>query len=125
MPDVQPLYERCHAVIAPLRAGGGSRIKILEAFSYGRPVIATPAGVEGIEVTPGENILVQESAEAFAEACVQLMTDWDLGERLARNARSLWQRAYSSEALQRTVSSLADFPTHPGSESSETPRSPR
>lgn len=120
--DVQPCYEACHAVVAPLRAGGGSRIKILEAFSYERPLIATPAGIEGIEATPDEHLLVRESPEAFAAGCLQLMTDWDLGERLARNARALWLRAYSSEALQETVSSLANFPARPGSPSGGTPR---
>jgi polysaccharide biosynthesis protein PslH len=119
--DVQPWYHAAHAVIAPVRAGGGSRIKILEAFSYQRPVITTPAGIEGIEASAGEQVLVKESPEAFAAGCIQLMTDWELGERLARNARALWSRAYSSEALQKTVTSLAELPTRPESPSGGTP----
>ena len=121
VPDVQACYEACHAVIAPLRAGGGSRIKILEAFSYQRPVISTPAGIEGIEAGTDEHVLVGESAEAFASACLRLMENRDLRERLARNAESLWSRRYSPEALQKTVSSLADFPVRPESPSGGRP----
>ena len=115
VPDVQSCYEACHAVIAPIRAGGGSRIKILEAFSYGRPLVATTAAIEGIEAEPDEHLLVGDSPEAFADGCIRLMTDWDLGERLAWNAGSLWSRAYSSEALQKTISSLATLPVRPES----------
>lgn len=115
IPDLQPAYDAAHAVIAPVRAGGGTRIKILEAFSYGRPVVATPLGIEGIEAAPEEHALVCESPEAFAAGCIRLMTDWELGERLARNARSLWSRLYSYEALRRTVASPADSPTRPES----------
>ena len=125
IPEPQPAYEAAHAVIAPLRAGGGTRIKILEAFSYGRPVITTPAGIEGIEAAPEEHALVEESPEAFAAACIRLMTDWELGERLARNAASLCSRAYSTEALRMTVSSLAGSPVRPGPRSAGGPPAPR
>ena len=111
--DVGPCYEAAHAVIAPVRAGGGSRIKILEAFSYKRPVITTPVGIEGIEAVPEEHALVRESPAEFAAGCIQLMTDWELGERLARNASSLWLSDYSAEATQRTISSLAGFQLAP------------
>lgn len=121
VPDVAPLYAAAHAVIAPLRTGGGSRIKILEAFSYGRPVITTPAGIEGIEAVNGHDVLIRESAEEFADGCIRLMTDRPAGDRLARNARVLWSRAYSSEALQRKVSSLVRPQAHQGSRSDGTP----
>jgi glycosyltransferase involved in cell wall biosynthesis len=115
VPDLQPVYDAAHAVVVPLRAGGGTRIKILEAFSYGRPVVATPMGIEGIDAVPDEHALVAESAEAFAAACVRLMSDWELGERLARNATELWACRYSGEALRRAVDAPAAPPVHPES----------
>ena len=108
--ELQPVYEAAHAVIAPLRAGGGTRIKILEAFSHGRPVVSTPAGIEGIEAVEQEHALIAESPEAFAAACLRLMSDQALGDRLAANAATLWSRLYSPEALQRAVSSPAGPP---------------
>lgn len=115
VPDVQPCYNAAHAVVAPLRAGGGSRIKILEAFSFGRPVVTTSVGLEGIEAEDRKHVLVRETPETFASGCLEIMRDAELGERLARNASSLWSRDYSAEALGRTVSSLATFRAHPRS----------
>jgi glycosyltransferase involved in cell wall biosynthesis len=107
VPNLQPYYERAHAVIVPLRAGGGTRIKILEAFSYARPVIATSLGVEGIEARPNEHLLIGDTPEEFARCCVQLMTGRHRAASLTENARSLLSRAYSAGALRRAVACLS------------------
>jgi glycosyltransferase involved in cell wall biosynthesis len=105
--EVGPVLETASAVITPLRAGGGTRIKILEAFSYRRPVVTTTIGLEGIDARAGEHVLVGDGPEEFARRCVQLMNDRALCERLTQAAWSRWQEAYSMEALKRSVSSLA------------------
>jgi polysaccharide biosynthesis protein PslH len=87
VPDMLPFFERAHAVIAPLRSGGGSRLKILEALAAGRAVVSTTVGAEGLDLTPGEHILVGDGAEAFAAACARLLRDMELRERLAANGR--------------------------------------
>ena len=51
----------------PLRSGGGTRLKILEAMAMGRPVISTALGAEGLDIVPGENILLAETAEQFVQ----------------------------------------------------------
>ena len=76
-------YHNAAAVVVPVRAGGGTRIKILEAFSFRRPVITTAVGVEGIDARHDESILVADTPEEFAEACRRLRHDYGLGERLA------------------------------------------
>jgi polysaccharide biosynthesis protein PslH len=81
--DVTPWYESAHAVIVPVRAGGGTRIKILEAFAHLRPVVSTPAGADGLGVTPGLHLLVADSSEDFAVQCARLMRDPVLGRALA------------------------------------------
>jgi polysaccharide biosynthesis protein PslH len=81
--DVTPWYESAHAVIVPVRAGGGTRIKILEAFAHRRPVVSTPAGAEGLGVTPGRHLLVAGSPADFAADCARLMRDPALARRLA------------------------------------------
>jgi glycosyltransferase involved in cell wall biosynthesis len=101
--DVGPSYANAGAVIAPMRAGGGTRIKILEAFSYRRPVVSTTIGVEGIDVQDDEHTLIGDTPEALAACCVRLINDWSLGERLAERAYARLVQAYSFEALERTI----------------------
>jgi glycosyltransferase involved in cell wall biosynthesis len=110
VPDVMPWYRDAHAVVAPLRAGGGTRIKILEAFSYGRPVVSTSIGIEGIDARQGEHVLVADTPEAFTQHCVQLMADPALADRLAANALDLFRRAYTPEAVTRSLAACGEPP---------------
>jgi glycosyltransferase involved in cell wall biosynthesis len=104
--DVAPWYENSSAVVVPVRAGGGTRIKVLEAFSYQRPVVSTTAGIEGIDARDKEHALIADSPEVFAEGCVRLIDDRVLGERLAENAFSLFRQTYSVDAIKRTIASF-------------------
>lgn len=99
--DLDPWYAEADAVVAPLRAGGGTRIKILEAFSYRRPVVATSIAIEGIEALAGEHVLIGDTPAAFAAQCAQLILSVELRDRLARNAWALLLDSYSIESLQK------------------------
>lgn len=81
--DVTPWYESAHAVIVPVRAGGGTRIKILEALAHRRPVVSTTVGAEGLGATPGRHLLVADSPVDFAAECDRLMRDRTLRHALA------------------------------------------
>ena len=105
-PDVAPYYARSDAAVVPLRAGGGTRIKILEAFSHGIPVVSTTIGAEGLDVTPGADILVADDPESFAEQCRRLLTDEPLRRRIAAAGRLLWQRKYSPAALDAALAAI-------------------
>lgn len=72
VPDLAPLYARAHVALCPVRAGGGTRIKILEAFAHGVPVVATRAGAAGLEVAHARELLLADDPGAFAEAIVAL-----------------------------------------------------
>jgi polysaccharide biosynthesis protein PslH len=87
--DVIPYYEKCAVCVVPLRAGGGTRLKILEAMALGRPVVSTSIGCEGLDVVDGEHLLIADSVELFVERTVRLLTDKMLYERIATNARRL------------------------------------
>jgi len=102
--NLRPWYEECQAVVVPIRGGGGTRIKILEAFSFRRPVVTTTLGVEGIEAEDYRDVLVADSPEDFAAACLKLMSDPALGQALAANGRALVLRSYTSEALRTPLS---------------------
>ena len=89
IPDLVPLYRQTDLVLVPLRAGSGTRLKILEAFALGVPVISTPIGYEGLDVSCGEHLLAAETSSEFVDAVERLMADIDLRRGLASTARAL------------------------------------
>lgn len=99
VPDVKPYYERAAIACVPLRAGGGSRLKILEAMALGRPVVSTTIGAEGLAVTHGENILIADDADTFAAAVQQLLDSPEQAARMTANARQLVQERYDWDAI--------------------------
>jgi glycosyltransferase involved in cell wall biosynthesis len=103
VPAVSPFYHGADAAIVPLRAGGGTRIKILEAFSYRRPVVSTSLGAEGLETIHNEHILIADTPEEFAVCCLRLMSDPELARRLVRNSMALLERLYTPEALAASL----------------------
>jgi glycosyltransferase involved in cell wall biosynthesis len=104
--DLHPWYAQADAIVAPVRAGGGTRIKILEAFSYQRPVVATFTAMEGIEARAEEHVVIGDTPAAFAQQCARLMFDGDLRDRLARNALALVQHSYTIHSLRRALDEM-------------------
>ena len=94
VPDPAPYFQRAALMVVPLRAGGGMRVKILNALAQGIPVVSTTLGYEGIAVTPEENILAGDTPAAFADAVVRLLDDRELAQRIARNGRRLAEEKY-------------------------------
>jgi glycosyltransferase involved in cell wall biosynthesis len=97
--DLGALYADADVVVAPLRGGGGTRIKLLEAFAQGVPVVATPAAVEGLAVLDGQHLLLGADADALAAAVAALADDAALGARLVEQAGRLVRERYSHEAV--------------------------
>jgi sugar transferase (PEP-CTERM/EpsH1 system associated) len=93
--DVSPYYQESDIFVVPLRSGGGTRLKILEAMALGRPVISTSVGCEGLDVVDGQHLLIANDPKLFAEKTVQLIKDKVLWERLVQNARALVENRYS------------------------------
>jgi glycosyltransferase involved in cell wall biosynthesis len=104
--DLHPWYAQAHAVVAPVRAGGGTRIKILEAFSYQRPVVATSTAMEGIEARVEEHVVIGDTPAAFAQQCARLMADAELRDRLAQNALALVKHSYTIDSLRRALDEM-------------------
>ncbi|MBN1230783.1 MAG: glycosyltransferase [Anaerolineales bacterium] len=99
VPEVTPYYLENSVSVVPLRAGGGTRLKILESMAYGRPVVSTSIGCEGIWVRNGENILVGDEPELFAEHCIRLVQDPDIYQRIRTGGRELVQTVYDWELI--------------------------
>lgn len=93
--DVIHYYKMCALSVVPLRAGGGTRLKILEAMALGVPVVSTSIGCEGIQVVSGENILIADKPEEFAAFVGNLISDLRLRERISKNGRKLVEQLYS------------------------------
>ena len=102
-PDIELEYREASAVLVPVWAGGGSSIKTLEAFAFGRPVVATPVGVRGLGVEPGRHFLPADTPAAFADACALLMSRPDLGRSLAAAAYDYVRAHHSPNALERAL----------------------
>jgi glycosyltransferase involved in cell wall biosynthesis len=87
VPDVRPHLHRAAVVVVPLRRGGGTRIKILEAAACGKAIVSTSAGVEGLRFRPGRDLIVADHPEGFAEAVVGLLRSPERRRELGRSAR--------------------------------------
>jgi len=85
--DIGELYAGTRVACAPLRAGSGTRIKILEAAAFGRPVVSTRLGAEGLELADGREILLRDDPRDFADACRELLEDPGRAARLGGAAR--------------------------------------
>lgn len=115
--DVTPIVERAGVFIVPLLAGGGMRVKILNALAQGLPIVSTSIGAEGIAVTPGVDILLADDAPSFAEAVVRVLDDRALAERLGAAARRLAVERYDYRVV---CGPLADIYDKARDESTET-----
>lgn len=106
--DIRPVVRGSWACVVPLLQGGGTRLKILEAMALGTPVISTSKGVEGLDVTPGLNILLADDANSFAMQVVRLLGDQALRQRLAEEGRKLVQKSYDWRAIQDEFNQLVE-----------------
>ena len=104
--DVAPFIERAAAVVVPLRIGGGTRLKVVEAMAKGKPIISTHLGAEGIDAVHGEHLLLADQPQDFAAAVEQVLSDRALAARLGAGARELAEDRYSWNSVGR---GLEDF----------------
>ncbi len=96
--DTFPYIAAATIAIAPLQSGSGTRLKILEAFAAGVPVVSTPIGAEGLPVRTGEHLLIAGSAEAFASSISALLGSLETRVRLARAARTRYEEEFTWQA---------------------------
>jgi len=108
--DVRPHLASAAVTIVPLRIGGGTRFKILEAMAMSRPVVSTTLGAEGLEARPGENLLLADDAAGLAAAVGRVLDDPALGRALGNAGRRLVEERYSWDAaalgLERFLATL-------------------
>jgi sugar transferase (PEP-CTERM/EpsH1 system associated) len=104
--DVSSYLRRAAVAVAPMQAGSGQQLKVLEAMASGTPVVATALAASGIEARPGEHLLVADTPEAFAAQVVRVLSDRALADALAASGRRLVEDRYTWD---RSVAQLEDI----------------
>ena len=111
--DVTGFVQRACVSVVPIRVGSGSRLKILESMALGTPVVSTTIGCEGIEAKDGEELIIADDPQGFAQSVLELLYDKDKRTRIAANARRLVEQHYSwSAAVHRAISDKAGARAH-------------
>ena len=105
-PEIYPIYARATAAVVPLRAGGGTRHKILEAMAARRPVVSTALGAEGLGAAHEKTALIAEKPEEIAEAVIRLDRDQALADRLTEAARRFVETRYDWDRLASRLEAL-------------------
>jgi glycosyltransferase involved in cell wall biosynthesis len=111
VPDLAGVYAASGVVVAPLRTGRGTRIKLLEAFAHRVPVVTTAVGAAGLAVEPGEHLLLGDTVEELACAAARLLDDRALADRLAAAAHRVVLANHSPDVVARQVGVLLDGDT--------------
>lgn len=104
---VGPELAQATIVAVPVRIGSGTRLKVLEAFAHGRPVVATNLAVEGLGVIDGVHALLADDLDGFAAACLRIHREPALAAGLAESARDLWCRKYRWDSVCAAVVAVA------------------
>jgi glycosyltransferase involved in cell wall biosynthesis len=106
VPELRPYLEKAGAVVIPVRVGSGMRVRILEALAQGLPVVTTTIGLEGINASPGRDILVGDSPEEFSKELTRLILQPELQKSLAENGRQLVERCYDWQIVLKTMDQI-------------------
>lgn len=104
--DVRPYLEESACYVIPMRVGGGTRLKLLDAWAMGKAVVSTSQGVEGTEARHGENAWIADSPEAFADGVHRVLIDRALRHRLGHEGRLTVEKLYSWEVIGRWQAEL-------------------
>lgn len=106
-PEMQPELDRADVSLVPIRVGAGTRLKVVEALANHLPLVTTPVGCEGIDLTDGRDALITDDPQRFADDCVRLATDGELRQRLADAGSELFAARYDWDIIERDLAALA------------------
>src|SRR5439155_8441529 len=106
VPSVEPYFRQASAFVVPMRCGGGTRVKVLEAMLHGVPIVSTSLGCEGLAVRDGESVLFADTPETFAASVLRVCDDAALARRLAAGGAALVRAEYDWRRIGESVDSL-------------------
>jgi glycosyltransferase involved in cell wall biosynthesis len=103
--DLTELYARSRVVCCPVFSGSGTRLKLLEAGAYGKPIVSTTLGAEGLGLIDQHSFLERNTAESLAQACIELFDNEELCEKLGRNSYQLIKDNYQRSVIVNQIKS--------------------
>ncbi len=103
VPDLRPHLAAAAAVVVPLRLGGGTRLKIVEAMAMGKAIVSTTLGAEGIEAVPERELLIEDDPASFGDAVNRLLAEPSLAARIGQSARQLALERYAWSGAARAL----------------------
>ncbi|MEH2051029.1 glycosyltransferase [Nostoc sp.] len=101
--DINALYDQTRVVCCPILSGGGTRLKIIEAAAYGKPIVSTSVGAEGLEIIDGKEYMLRDQPEDFAQACLELFRNDFLCEQLGNQARAAAIKNYDRNSIVNLI----------------------
>jgi len=101
--DLENLYRYSRVICAPILSGGGTRVKIIEAAAYGKPIVSTRIGAEGLQMRDGYDILIRDDPKLFAEACIKLLTDFEQCNQLGSAAHKTIVQRYDQAKVKSLI----------------------
>lgn len=101
--DLKELYSKVTVACCPILTGAGTRIKIIEAAGYARPIVSTSIGAEGLEFADGEEIIIADDPEKFAMSCIRLLTDFELANHIGKSAYNKAATLYSCQSTIKKI----------------------
>ncbi|MEP6741918.1 MAG: glycosyltransferase [bacterium] len=110
--DVRPYMDRAAAYVVPLRIGGGTRLKIFEAMAMEKPIVSTTVGAEGLAVRGGDELLIADTPEDFAQAVVRVLSDQGLANDLAARAAMLVRQRFGWDRAAAKFASICEGLAH-------------
>ena len=101
--DINSLYRQSRVVCAPILSGSGTRVKIIEAAAYGKPIVSTKIGAEGLQMRNDYDIVIRDDPKSFAETCINLLNDYELCEQMGSAARATVIKQYDQTNIKDLI----------------------
>ena len=101
--DVRPYISNAAVYVVPLRIGGGTRLKILQALAMRKAVVSTSIGCEGLDLQPDEHLLIADESQPFAESTIRLIRDRSLRNRISESGGALVRERYNWDVIVETL----------------------
>lgn len=104
--DITTAYANAHVLLAPIRSGKGTRYKVLEAMATGTPVVTTPLGAEGLEITPGQDVLIGHNSQELANKTIKLLQNTKLQKTISNRAKTVVGQKYGWSVISKKLNEL-------------------
>jgi glycosyltransferase involved in cell wall biosynthesis len=115
-PDLRASIAQAAVVVVPLRVGGGTRLKVLEALSMAKPVVSTRIGAEGLDLEDGRQIVLADAPDQFADAVLSLLSDPARARRIGEAGRARVRERYDWSHVRSIVAGSLEAVLRPGRE---------